>query len=142
MNCFDVLYKYIISSTLPSISFSLYLCLGILFAERNLFEKMHNLYRDKIFLHMGKIIVAAVVLCSLFILRHKTGMMLDITDAFWLYLLFISALNSLESGEERLKRSQDFVENIQWICFLLIRSLKRIILKTFTILLEMPGLLF
>ncbi len=30
---------------------------------------------------MGKIIVAAVVLCSLFILRHKTGMMLDITDA-------------------------------------------------------------
>lgn len=63
------------------------MCLGILFAERNLFEKMHNLYRDKIFLHMGKIIVAAVVLCSLFILRHKSAMMLDITDAFLAVLI-------------------------------------------------------
>ncbi len=70
--------------------FRLYLptmCLGILFAERNLFEKMHNLYRDKIFLHIGKIIVAAVVLFSLFIFRHKAAMMLDITDAILAVLI-------------------------------------------------------
>ncbi|MCI8364821.1 MAG: acyltransferase [Eubacterium sp.] len=61
---------------LPSI------CLGILFAERDLFVKLHNLYRDKIYLHVGKIIVAMAVLFALFIIRHKTQMMLDITDAF------------------------------------------------------------
>ncbi len=58
------------------------MCLGILFAERNLFVKLHNLYRDKLHLHIGKIMLAIAVLCALFMFRHKTQMMLDITDAF------------------------------------------------------------
>lgn len=58
------------------------MCLGILFAERNFFAKLHNLYRDKIYLHVGKVIVAIAVLCALFIFRHKTQLLLDITDAF------------------------------------------------------------
>lgn len=63
------------------------MCLGILFAERDLFVKLHNLYRDKIYLYVGKVMLAIAVLCALFIFRHKAQMMLDITDAFLAVLI-------------------------------------------------------
>lgn len=63
------------------------MCLGILFAERNLFVKLHNLFREKVYLHVGKVMLAIAVLCTLFIFRHKTAMMLDITDALLAVLI-------------------------------------------------------
>lgn len=80
------------------------MCLGILFAEGNLFVKLHNLYRDKVFLRVGKVIVAIAVLCALFIFRHKTQMMLDITDAFLAALTIYISFEIFGERKQGVKR--------------------------------------
>ena len=56
------------------------MCLGVVFAKENLFVRLHRVHRWK-YDGIGKFVLAAILLFLCAWIRHKTGMLLDITDA-------------------------------------------------------------
>ena len=96
------------------------MCLGIIFADKDLFVKLYNLnlFKHKLLSRLCKIVICAVLLCGFYCWRYKAGRYPDITDGAMAILIIYICFELFSNKGKTIRNIVGFVGKYSMNMFL------------------------